>query len=358
MKQSLQIIAYQFLYLFILICFIGCVSNTPPQSLFLSPPKLLPNYHELTQLTIEKPVIDCIGLSLNQDIQDIYAHHIMEQLYQRFQYQNIYHIVSDQLHYSKSFETIEHELNQMNYQIASQNKPSNSNNARIIISASINLGSSNNDPFVNFSTIMMDSKGKEYFIKLYEKIKSPHEKKSFKAFSSYDHHQMAQKSASLFVAQLLKDIMPQTEMRPLKPNPDGDQKGIKMIELCQFDKALNHYTKIIQQQEDLHAKAIRGIEKDFQIHKKNILAKEKNEKRKKTLLIELMQDKNKHIIDQGKTLSFDYENYALVLESLGEIEKAISMYEKACQAFSDNQSARDAYNRLIYFKTINIADIE
>jgi len=157
-------------------------------------------------------------------------------------------------------------------------------------------------------------------------------------------------AASLFndsIVATVKDISPHTETRLLEVNEDGDKTAVVLIKATAFSEAVRRLDKAIEQNEAEY-QALKGkIEEKYQREVEEIKASSKEPLKKKAAIEKLEREKTEELAKERAPLSPDYENYALCMEVMGYLDDAIEFFEKAHEADQDNQTAKNAYNRVL-----------
>ena len=157
-------------------------------------------------------------------------------------------------------------------------------------------------------------------------------------------------AASLFndsIVATVKDISPHTETRLLEVNVDGDKTAVVLIKATAFSEAVRRLDKVIEQNEAEYQAMKRKIEEEYQREVEEIKASSKEPLKKKAAIEKLEREKTEELAKERAPLSPDYENYALCMEVMGYLDDAIECFEKAHEADQDNQTAKDAHNRVL-----------
>jgi tetratricopeptide (TPR) repeat protein len=146
----------------------------------------------------------------------------------------------------------------------------------------------------------------------------------------------------------VRDISPHRVSRELIVNENGNKTAIVLMKATAFSEAENYLDSFLDQQEKRYEALKDGIHRKFDEKIREAGKSSKSQAERDAALGKLKQLQDEQIGEAGRFLSPDYENYAICLEALGDMDEAVAFYRKAVERNPQNASARKALENLVH----------
>lgn len=152
------------------------------------------------------------------------------------------------------------------------------------------------------------------------------------------------------LSEIVKDISPHSEERPLVVNEKGEKTGVALIKAMAFSDAAEHLDKVHKEKESEIKSRRKEIASERDKKVADIQASTKAPEAKTKEIEKVTSDYDKKLQEAKSPISADYENYAICMEAMGYVGDAIEFYEKALDSDPGNQSAKSQLDKLAHLK--------
>ncbi|PIE69485.1 MAG: hypothetical protein CSA21_02320 [Deltaproteobacteria bacterium] len=144
------------------------------------------------------------------------------------------------------------------------------------------------------------------------------------------------------IAAIVKDISPHKEERSLVVNEQGDATAVVLMKATAFSEAYKRLDTVLQKHQALYESEAQEIKQTFS----QKIQDAKAEGATPEALAALRQEEQAALVKAGLFRSPDFENMAIVCETMGLVDEALLFYGQAAEANPENTQAAFSLKRV------------